>query len=472
MTRIVVASNRGPVTFGDDGSAHRGAGGLASSLGAAMANSENMWIAAAMAPGDRAFAARAPDQARTARTELGDFRLRLVSVPPEDYAAYYDVVANRLIWFALHRLFDPVRRPLLNASSYQAWDRFVGVNEAFAAACVSELEDGDQLLVQDYHLPLVPSLVRRSGKRVRMAHFSHTAWPGVEALSLLPDDWVRQIVSGMLGADGVTFHSRGWARNFEQAACELAGARRVETGLEVDGRHVNVGVCPLGPDPVALEEAAASPQAEEEGKRLDDLLDGRRLILRVERLEPAKNALRGLLAYEILLDERSDLRNDILHVSLSYASRTNVPEYQSYRKEVEAAARHINERHPGSLVLFTDDNYPRSLAALRRYDVLLVNSIADGLNLVAKEGPILNQRHGAVVLSREAGASDGLEGAAWIINPFDTTGTAAAIAAALDAPDDERRRRAADARARSLEDNPSTWLRGQLRALGDGDAQA
>lgn len=465
MGRIVVASNRGPVSFSEDGTAGRGGGGLAPALGAAMANSPNTWVAAAMGEGDRAFAARSPGRAQVASTDMGDFRLRLVAVAPGSFEEYYDTVANRLLWFTLHGLFDPVRRPLLDRHAYEAWDHFVDVNRAFAGACCDEAGPGDRLLAQDYHLPLVPRLVREATEGIRIAHFTHTAWPRPQAFDHLPSPWVEDIVHGMLGADLVGFHSRRWASSFVEVAAEYAGANPVEGGLEVEGRRVQVGVFPLGPDPAALAESAASEAAAEAGRQLDELVGGRRLVLRVERLEPAKNALRGLVAFERLLDDDPSRAGSVVHLVLSYPSRKHVPEYAEYLTQVQEYAARIESRYPGTVVLLTDDDYPRSLAALARFDVLIVNSIADGLNLVAKEGAILNRHDGTLVLSRDMGAVEQLGPAAFVVNPYDTTATAEALRAALDASPEERGRRAEVARAGALACSPTTWLEGQLRAL-------
>lgn len=314
-------------------------------------------------------------------------------------------------------------------------------------------------------LPLVPQLVAEATDGVAVAHFTHTAWPRPEALSLLPRPWVEQVVWGMLGGDVVGFHSPRWAANFIQAATELAGARRVEAGLEVRGRVIGVAVAPLGPDPAALIESAAAPLALEAGAQIDELVAGRRLVLRVERLEPAKNTLRGVMAFERLLDDQPELRGQVVHLGLAYLSRQYLPEYMAYHAQVEEYADQVNSRYPDSVVLLTDDDYSRSLAAMSRYDVLVVNSIADGLNLVAKEGAILNQRDGTLVLSRETGAVEQMGPAAFLVNPYDTTATAQALRDALAAPAEERRRRADRARAGALASSPATWLEGQLAAL-------
>jgi trehalose 6-phosphate synthase len=200
------------------------------------------------------------------------------------------------------------------------------------------------------------------------------------------------------------------------------------------------------------------------------MLGDRRLIARVDRIELSKNLLRGFHAFDDMLTRHPDLRERVVFGAFCYPSREGLAEYLAYRQEVEWLVRHLNEKWATKdwtpIVFDPTDDYPRSVAALRRYDVLLVNPIRDGLNLVAKEGPTVNERDGLVVLSTEAGVFDELEGAVRAVNPFDVSGTADAMAAALRAPADERREEAAEVRRRAGSRGPRAWLADQLEAAG------
>ena len=195
---------------------------------------------------------------------------------------------------------------------------------------------------------------------------------------------------------------------------------------------------------------------------------GRRIILRVDRIELSKNIVRGMLAYEELLVAHPEWRDKVVHVALVYPSRQGLAEYLAYGAEVQHTAERINQAFGTPswtpIVLHVEDDRPRSLAALTISDVLLVNPVRDGLNLVAKEGPLLNAADGVLVLSRQAGAWEELAGAALGVNPFDVTGTANALLAALTMEPAERARRAEDLRALVLARTSADWMRDQLSA--------
>jgi trehalose 6-phosphate synthase len=196
----------------------------------------------------------------------------------------------------------------------------------------------------------------------------------------------------------------------------------------------------------------------------------RQVIVRVDRMELSKNLLRGFWAFDELLEVQPERRGRVVFVALAYPTRQGLADYLAYQNEVESTVERINQRWatPGwtPIVLAVEDDYPRSLAAMTRYDVLLVNPVRDGLNLVAKEGPLLNTRHGVLVLSREAGAIDELAGGAISLNPFDVSATAAALATALDLPADERKERSDHLRRAVLARRPADWLADQLAVLG------
>jgi trehalose 6-phosphate synthase len=204
------------------------------------------------------------------------------------------------------------------------------------------------------------------------------------------------------------------------------------------------------------------------GVDLDDLVGDRQFIVRVDRIELSKNLLRGFQAFDQLLTDHPEWREQVVLGAFVYPSREALPEYLAYRQEADALVAAINERWATPawtpVVADANDDYPRSVAALGRADVLLVNPIRDGLNLVAKEGPLLNQRDAALVLSSEAGAAEELSEAALIINPFDVGATAGALHAALSMEPAERARRAALLRHLAGRHSPATWLAGQLAA--------
>jgi trehalose 6-phosphate synthase len=231
-------------------------------------------------------------------------------------------------------------------------------------------------------------------------------------------------------------------------------------------------VSPLTPDSDHLVERAASQECMAAGERLEELLGGRRMVLRVDRIEPAKNLLRGFWAFDEMLRMRPELRGEVVLLALAYASRSTLPEYLAYGAEVEQGARRVNDTWGtddwAPIILDVADDPGRSIAALMRYDVLLVNPLRDGLNLVAKEGPIVNTTDGVLALSREAGAFAELHPEALEINPFDVTGTAGVLLHALDMAPPERARRARALHALVSKRKPGDWLADQLAAVIPG----
>src|SRR5215211_5880913 len=434
MAELVVASNRGPVQFevDDDGnlSVGRGAGGMVAALGPALAGQGGTWVAAAITDGDRVAARRVARSGRLRTVELaeGQLRLRSLVFDPREYQSYYNRVANRTIWFLHHYLFDVPRHPRFDRSFRIAWQHYENVNRAFAAACDDEAEPGGEIFVQDYHLALVPAMLRRRRPDLRIAHFSHCPWADPAYFQMLPSGVAAAILDGMLGVDGE-----------------------------------------------ALRERAGQADTRAQDRVVAELTRGRRLIVRVDRMELSKNILRGLEGYAMFLERNPRARGRVVHYALTYPSRRDLPEYQAYTAEVKHMAESINERYRTRtwepVLLELRDNYPRALAAMAAADVLIVNPVWDGMNLVAKEGPAISRRDLVLVLSRNAGAADDLGPGALLVNPFDTAELAETIATALELPPDERAKRAALLREGATALPPRDWFDRQRRELAEA-AQA
>jgi trehalose 6-phosphate synthase len=472
MAELVVASNRGPVQFEADGgnlTAGRGAGGMVAALGPALAGQAGTWVAAAITEGDRMAARRVVRSGRLRTVELaqGAVPLRSLVFDPREYHSYYNRVANRTVWFLHHYLFDVPRHPRFDRGFRVAWQHYEGVNQAFAAACDDEADRGAEVFVQDYHLALVPAMLRRRRPDLRVAHFTHCPWADPGYFLMLPGRAAGAILEGMLGADLLGFLVPRWARNFLH--CCLDAGYRVDfeqsTVRAGDGRTVLVRTYPLGVDGEALRERAAQADARAQDRVVADLARGRSLIVRIDRMELSKNILRGLEGYATFLERNPRARGRVVHYALTYPSRRDLPEYQAYTAEVKHLAESINERFRtrtwAPVVLELRDNYPRALAAMAAADVLIVNPVWDGMNLVAKEGPSVSRRDLALILSRNAGAADDLGPGALLVNPFDTAELAETIAAALELSPDERAKRAALLREGATALPPQDWFGAQ-----------
>ncbi len=453
---VVIVSNRGPLSYridGDELVARRGAGGLVSGLAPLVEEGHARWIAAALSDGDRLAA-------ETGRTSAEGLSVDLLAVDPDDLARSYDVISNRTLWFLHHGLYDLTRDPAYDTDWWDAWAAYRRVNEAFARAVVDTAADGAAVLVQDYHLTLLGPIVAAHRPDLSLVHFHHTPFAGPDTLRVMPPAARDEMLGALASLQACGFHTDDWAANF-----------RADVERWIPGStRASVFTSSLSTDPDDIRETAASDACGAQHEELDRRLRDRRLIVRVDRMELSKNIVRGFLAYDLLLERRPDLRGGVVFLACCYPSRENVPEYARYRDEVEAAARAVNERwgtdHWTPVELETDDDYPRSVAALRRYDVLLVNPIRDGLNLVAKEGPLVNERDGRVVLSTEAGAWSELASAVRGVAPFDVVDTADALAEALDLDPGTSAARAAELRALVARRTPADWLADQLAAAG------
>jgi trehalose 6-phosphate synthase len=464
--RVVVASNRGPVSyqFADDGSlsARRGGGGMIagvmSGLAALGPDAEATWICAALSDADRAAARQGVP---------GDTGVRMLDIPPEILDRAYNEVANSALWFVHHMLFDTPVEPSFGAAFQRDWRSYVAYNEAFASALSDN--GGTRALIQDYHLALAPRMLRDLTPDARIAHFSHTPWAPPAYYRLLPDHVGQAVLDGMLGADHCGFLAASWADAFLDCCRDILGASVTGNRVTHRGHVTSVGVHPLGIDVPELRARAAQDDVAAHMAALTEATRGRQLIVRVDRTELSKNILRGLAAYRELLISRPRWRGQVVHLAFAYPSRSALPSYRAYTEQVEVFAEQINAEFGTPdwtpLILEVKDDYARSLAACRLADVLLINPIRDGMNLVAQEGPALSGNGCALVLSREAGAAALFGDDALLVNPYDIGETAGALDRALTLPAAERQRRAAAITAAAESRAPARWLAEQLDAL-------
>lgn len=473
-----MASNRGPVTFerGEDGALEprRGAGGLVTALLGAMSRVGGLWVAAAISEADRELA-RGPAGGRMEMPGTdGTYQVRLLDVPPERYDGYYNRISNGILWFAHHYLWDTVRQPVFDEAVDAAWSDYVAVNRQFAEALAEEAErigGPCAFLIQDYHLALVPRMLRELRPDATIAHFSHTAIAGLTYLRIVPVKIREGVLRGMLGADVLGFHSQMWAENFLMSARSLPGVRAdlLRSRLVTEGREVAVRIHPISIDPHGLRAEAATPEVARRRRELNRWRGDNRLILRVDRLELSKNIVRGFRAYALFLRTNPEWHRRVRFLALLSPSRMDLPEYREYGAECLEAAEEVNREFGDEtwqpVEVRVKDDHPGALAAYGLYDVLLVNPIFDGMNLVAMEGPLLNRRGGVLVLSRNAGAYWRMGRHALAINPFDLRETAEAIAHALGMPREERLRRARNLARLVLTNPPERWVRGQLEDL-------
>jgi len=476
--KLIVVSNRGPASFsrGENGvrTARRGGGGLVTALRSLVSHHDVTWVASAITPEDHVVAAEGPLE-ETA-LDGSPYRLRLVSHDPQAYDWYYNVVSNPTLWFLQHYLWDLKVSPAWDYGLHRAWyDGYVPVNRGFADVVLEELErePGATVFFHDYHLYLAPRFVRESRDDAVLAHFVHIPWAQPDYWRVLPEPIRHAIHDGLLANDVVGFHTTRWQRSFLRSSQDIVGAKTDnERGLaRYRGRRVLVTAHPIAPDPAEFDELATDPRVLEAER---EIVESRpeKLVLRVDRSDPSKNIVRGFRAFELYLDAHPEMHGRVGMLALLDPSRQDIPEYAEYLGAIQREARRVNDRFVTegwtAIDLQIADNFHQSVAAYKQYDVLLVNAIFDGLNLVAKEAPLVNARNGVLVLSENTGAHEELAEWAITVNPFDVAGQAEAIHEALELPEDERARRLEGIRAHVREHDLAAWIAAQLAGLGDG----
>jgi trehalose 6-phosphate synthase len=472
--KLIVVSNRGPVTYSrEDGerSARRGGGGLVTALRGLVAHHDVTWIASAMSDEDRAVAAEGAIE-----ESLGNdtsVRLRLVEHDDTAYDWFYNVVSNPMLWFLQHYLWELAYTPSIDIALKHAWsDGYARVNEGFADAVAEELEaaPGTPVFFHDYHLYLAPRFVRDRVPDALLAHFVHIPWPQPDYWHVLPKAMRIAIHDGLLANDVVGFHADRWRINFLRSARDLLDAECnfVDYVAEHQGRRSLVNVHPISVDPAEFE-ALAQSEAVLAAER--ELVRRRpeKLILRVDRTDPSKNIVRGFRAFELYLEAHPDAHGQVGMLALLDPSRQDIPEYSEYVAAIQREARRVNDRFqrdgwlPVDVVV--EDDFPGAVAAYKQFDVLFVNAIFDGMNLVSKEAPLVNERDGVVVLSENTGAYEELQDWVVRVNPFDVAGQAEAISRALSMSKTKRHQRLEAIRAHVREHDVAGWIEGQLTDL-------
>ena len=490
--RVIVASNRGPVEFVREASGRlstrRGSGGVVTALALLARDLPVTWIAATMSEADRQAFPSASAPAREVRLARQRLRVRYVNLPPRTYRLHYDLVSNELLWFLQHYMWDPATAPTFTDQHYIAWDQgYRAVNHAIAQAVADEALVGAEpashqsthpasgkntiVLLQDYHLYLAGACIRERLPRATIQHFVHIPWPALRYWEFLPERFLMEIYEGLAANDVLGFQTERDARNFLECARYFLPDSRVDldVGCLIQPRHrLLARAYPVTVDAEELQRTLNSASGHEGARELGELLrDDVHVIVRVDRLEPTKNIVRGFQAYEELLRRYPDLHGRVRHLAFLVPSREGLDRYRIYARDVRRMIRHINaafgtpEWRP--ITVFFENNRARALAAMRRYDVLLVNPIIDGMNLVVKEGPVVNQRDGAIVLSRTAGAFQQMRRAVLPVTPTDIEETTERLREALLMSMPERQERARIAREVALSTSPTDWVLRQLR---------
>ncbi len=439
------------------------------------------WVAMAMTEGDRLAVKDAQQNSGgiLASPLSGQkMNLRYVAISKSAYRKHYEGISNQVLWFLQHYLYNPNEDSTVARHIQDAWNNgYYVANRAIADAVIGEVEREDStavVMLHDYHLYLAPAMIRKELSHVTMQQFIHIPWPDVRCWHFLPSNITHAIYAGLVGNDILGFQTERDARNF------LEGARTLLDGAVVDfeegaiwwqGRRIHVKSYPISISVTGERRVVQSAAGKRAAAKILPLLERKKVIMRVDRIDPTKNILRGFQAYAQLLDEHPELCGAVTFLAFLVPSRQALLKYQRHNADVLKLVDEINSKHGTDdwlpIHAFCDNDRTRALAAMQYYDVLLVNPIIDGMNLVAKEGPVVNRRNGVLVLSRTAGAFQQLGKASIPTSPTDVNETAEALYKALLLPDDERAAKSRQACQVVERNDLNTWLSRQIRDIND-----
>jgi len=470
--RLILASNRGPVDYhltqNGQLQARRGTGGVVTALSSLSRYIEVDWIASAMGEGDRQVARRAQGGRFRGPSADENLYLHFVVNPRNTYHKFYSIFCNPLLWFLQHYMWNVARTPNIDHVVYDAWENgYVPVNQAFAQAVIDEATGSELppiVMLNDYHLYLASGYIRKQIPDLVIQHFIHIPWPSPSYWQLLPNFMRQAIFRSLCTSDIVGLQTTRDVRSFLQCCQSFIDEAEIDYGqqtVKINGHIVHVKAYPVSIDVVGLKKIISSNKLQEYEEKLRRLC-GEQTIVRVDRAEPSKNIIRGFRAFDMLLERYPQFLGKVKFIAFLVPTRTHLKPYQRYMEEVTQLIETINNKygtaewHP--IDFFYENNYLQAIAGMRLGDIFLVNAVIDGMNLVAKEGPMVNTRDGVLVLSETVGAHEQLGQNALTVTPTDLEGTTQALYAALTMAPDERNRRATELKRSIEKEDLTNWL--------------
>ncbi|MCJ7522890.1 MAG: trehalose-6-phosphate synthase, partial [Dehalococcoidia bacterium] len=432
--RLILISNRGPVDYrvkDDRLQLNRGSGGVVTALSAISKYVELTWIASAMGEGDRRVAS---EQNGRFKVQLPgqELYLRFVVSPRNVYHKYYNLFCNPLLWFLQHYMWNSPYTPNLDHKVYDAWENgYVAVNRSFADAAIAEASKDKIppfIMIHDYQLYMVGGFIRQQIPGAILQHFIHIPWPASSYWHLFPKLMRRAIMESLCAVDIVGLQTGRDVHHFLHSCDLFLEDSRVDyenNTIMLRGHKTRVASYPVSVDVAALQRHARSSRVREYEENLRPHL-GKQTIVRVDRAEPSKNIVRGLKAFDTLLERYPDLLDRVKMLCFLVPSRSGIKQYQRYTQDIFDMVDMINTKYGNDrwqpIKVFFENNYTQAIAGMRLCDVLLVNPVIDGMNLVAKEGPIVSAKDSVLVLSESAGAHEQLGEHVVSVAPADIEG--------------------------------------------------
>jgi len=476
---LILVSNRGPVEHQMSGDgrpeARRGSGSVVTAFNSLVQKFEFTWVASAMSEGDRVVSENGQGLHIKSPLPGHQINLRYVVTPRRVYHKYYNILCNPLLWFLQHYMWNPPYNPNVDAAVHDAWESgYIPVNQAFANAVIAEaqaLEQAPIVIGHDYHLYLMPEFVRQGVPEAVIQHFVHIPWPTPQYWHMIPDYIIRRICESLCATDLLGFQTIGDVRCFLDTVEEFVPdviVDRTSHTVARNGRTTSVKVYPISINVEEVQRIANTPRALGYENRLS-ADTGDVTIVRIDRAEPNKNIVRGFRAYELMLTRYPELKGRVKFLAFLVPSRTHIRQYQRYMDEIQQVIQQINNNHGTDdwqpIVPFIENNYTQAIAGMKLYDVLLVNTIIEGMNLVAKEGPVVNNRYGVLVLSHSSGVYHQLADGAISVSPTDIEGTMEALHQAITMSAKDRKDRAARMLNSVCREDINHWLYQQMHDI-------
>jgi trehalose 6-phosphate synthase len=475
---IIVASNRGPVLFKRDEKGIieliRGAGGIVGSMIPFMKKTHGKWVSSAIGECDHEMNNKY-DCKVPIPLENPEYYLQFIKTDEDIYNGFNGKFANPLLWFIHHSMWNPPYSPCADDELHQAWNSYQYVNSKFAAAIGEDLNTSKKIpivMLQDYHFYLTPKLIREQHPDVLMSQFVHVPFPPPEIFQQLPNHMQIEILDSMLTNDVLGFHIPRYLNNFLQTIRLILPNALVDDrvgDILYNGHVCHVRTYPISVDVETLQTHAQDPNVIAKEAEVDEMIGDCKLIYRTDRADLSKNIIRGFQAYDIFLEKHPEWKEKVKFVATLMPSRQDINVYREYTDNIRDIVKEINEKYATldwqPIKYICRGDYDLVIAFLKKYDVLMVNPILDGMNIVAKEGSAVNENNGALILSTGAGCYGELKDGAICINPYDIRQTADSLDTALLMDEKTKTQMIAKARAAVQRNDLNKWVSDQLKDI-------
>ena len=413
-----------------------GNGGLVSTLKPLMEKVKATWVAATTNPLDNDIAVQYKNEHVPITGNNPDFNVEFLTIDSKEYNDYYNTISNSVLWYIHHYIWKPPEDEELYKEIYNSWQNgYKPVNKKFAEKII-ELdklsEEKSLVMLQDYHLYLTAENIRNKVDDIFLNQFIHVPWPDPDYLSILPIYIIESILDGLLSNDIVGFHIPRYANNFLKCCEGYADKLDYQNSTVYnDGHETIIRSYPISVDTSGLKDLSNSIKVKKYEDLIQDIKGDNFLIYRTDRADMSKNIPRGFLGYEKFLRDNPEYQGKVKFLVTGKATRENLEDYKNYRNAIKLLIERINWLYSSKgwkpIEEIFDAPYELVVAAFKNYDCLMVNPICDGMNVVSKEGPLVNETNGGMILSEQAGSYEELKDFVINVDPYDITETSEAI---------------------------------------------